>query len=251
MNVHVLGCWGAYPEAGQATTGLLVETDKHKILVDVGSGVLAQLLDVCAIPELTALIVTHHHHDHTADFGVLTYALLLARLMGKRKRPLPMYMLKGSEERMRDLSKEPLADVHIVNATSEIQIDGVRVTFAPTIHPVPCLAVRIEYSGEVFVFSADTAYSEPVIALAKNADLFLCESSMYKGQEKEAKGPGHVTAPQAGQMAGLADVKQLVLTHLPHYGNHQDLITQAMETYHGPVTLAQHRMILQVGGQQI
>lgn len=252
MRVHVLGHWGAYPEPGQATTGLLVETDKHRVLIDVGSGVLAQLFDICPVADLTAVIVTHHHHDHTADLGVLGYALLLSRITGSRTAKLPMYMLQGSPERMSELAKEPLADVHILDANAvldpkaSIDIDGIQVSFARTAHAVPCLAVRMEYQGKVFVFSADTSYSHGVTQLARGADLFLCESSMYFGQEKDAHAAGHMTAPQAGQMATEAEVKQLVLTHLPHYGNLADLVLQAATTYAGPIARAEHRMVLEV-----
>lgn len=246
MKVHVLGHWGAYPEPGQATTGLLVETDKHRVLIDAGSGVLAQLFDLYSVADLTAVVITHHHHDHTADLGVLGYALLLSRLMNTRKNPLPMYMLQPSAERKAELEKERLADLQIVTAESQIDIEGIKVTFARTVHAVPCLAVRLEYEGQSFVFSADTSYCQPVIDLAKGADLFLCESSMYEGQEADAKGAGHVTAPQAGQMAKQAGVKRLALTHLPHYGNLDELVTQAKTTYDGPIVRAAHRLVLEV-----
>ncbi|QSO48086.1 MBL fold metallo-hydrolase [Alicyclobacillus mengziensis] len=246
MRVHVLGHWGAYPEPGQATTGLLVETDKQRVLIDAGSGVLSQLFDICTVSDLTAVVITHHHHDHTADLGVLGYALLLSRITGSRTTKLPIYMLPGSEERMSEWAREPLADVHVLSPDSKVDIDGIQVSFAATVHAVPCLAVRMEYQGETFVFSADTSYCQPVTKLARSADLFLCESSMYLGQERDARAAGHVTAPEAGQMASAAGVKRLVLTHLPHYGNLDDLVLQAATTYNGPILRAEHRMVLEV-----
>lgn len=246
MRVHVLGHWGAYPEAGEATTGLLVEDEGTRILIDCGSGVLAQLFRVCSLAQLSAVVLTHHHHDHAADLGVFSYALLLSRLTGERKSVLPLYMLEGPVDRMDEFRSEPLADVHILQPSTVLNIGGFSITFTPSIHPVPCLAVRLEKNGRSFVFSADTAYSDAVIQLARQSTLFLCESSLYDGQEETAAEVGHVTAGQAGKMAARANVERLVLTHLPHYGSHDQLVTQARATYPGPIERARTGMVFDI-----
>ena len=43
MKMTVVGFWGGFPEAGEATSGYLFEHDGFRLLVDCGSGVLAQL----------------------------------------------------------------------------------------------------------------------------------------------------------------------------------------------------------------
>lgn len=249
MKVHVLGHWGAYPEAGEATTGLLVEHEHIRVLIDCGSGVLSQMQQICRVEDLDAVVLTHHHHDHTADVGVFTYALLLARIMGKRQEVLPMYMLDGPSDRMKDLLAEPLAGVHVIDERSVVHVGGLTITFAPTVHPVPCLAVRVvpdNDNARAFVFSADTSWSDELVRLAKGARVLLCESSMYEGQEKEAAQVGHLTAPQAGQTAQQAEVQRLVLTHLPHYGHHDDLVAQARNVFHGEVSLAHTGKLVEV-----
>lgn len=246
MKVHVLGHWGAYPEAGEATTGLLVEDGGTRILIDCGSGVLAQLFRICSLDQLSAVVISHHHHDHAADLGVFSYALLLARLTGQRHASLPMYMLEGPVDRMEDFRREPGADVHILQPETVVNIGGIQVSFATTTHPVPCLAIRLEKAGHIFVFSADTAFSDSVIELAREATMFLCESSLYEGQEETAEQVGHLTAPQAGKMAAAAQVERLVLTHFPHYGNHDDLLKQAGQTFAGQIELARMGTVLEI-----
>ncbi|QQE78063.1 MBL fold metallo-hydrolase [Alicyclobacillus sp. SO9] len=231
MKIHVLGFWGTYPGPGEATTGFLVETDHKKILLDCGSGVLAQLQKICSVEELDAVIVTHHHHDHVADLGVLGYAMLLARLTGARQHKLPMYMPLSPSPTVDGLQNEPLIDVMFIDDTTVLDVDGWQVTFAPTVHPVPCFAVRFEKNGQSFVFSADTSWADSLVRHAEGADLFICEASMYAGQEENARNAGHLTSVQAGKLAKDAGVKRLALTHYPHYGDWKDLFLQAEDSF--------------------
>lgn len=231
MKIHVLGYWGTYPEPGEATTGFLVETDTEKVLLDCGSGVLAQLFKLCDFTDLSAVIVTHHHHDHTADLGVLGYRALLARLQGERSAPLPIYMPEGPADLMREFEQEPLIDLQKIDASSKLQIGELTVSFARTEHPVYCVACRFEHRGQVFVFSADSSDCVGLRTIAKGADLFVCEASMYDGQEEAARRAGHLTARQAGALARDAGVHHLALTHYPHYGDIDKLISQAAEAF--------------------
>ncbi|MCL6598870.1 MAG: MBL fold metallo-hydrolase [Alicyclobacillus macrosporangiidus] len=236
MEIHVLGFWGTYPGPGEATTGFLLQTDEgRQVLLDCGSGVLAQLFKITSVHALDAVIVTHHHFDHAADLGVLQYALLLARLRGERTRPLEIYMPHGPAELERAFHNEPLANLQRLDASSRLEIAGLQASFARTEHPVECLAVRLEGNGKVFAFSADSALSPVLEQVAQGADLFVCEASMYDGQEEEARQAGHVTARQAGEVAKRAGAKRLAITHYPHYGDLNVLQRQASEGFGRPV----------------
>jgi ribonuclease BN (tRNA processing enzyme) len=235
MRIHVLGCWGAYPAPGEATTGYLVETAESKILLDCGSGVLAQLFKQWRIEDIHAAIITHHHHDHMADLGVLGYVVLLARVQERRKNPLLLYMPSGSADLTKELQAEPMIDLHTITEASVVNIGSIRITFTKTVHPVYCLAVRMEYRGKVFVFSADSSECQGLAHIARNADLFLCECSLYEGQEETAKQVGHLTAKQVGQLAKDVGVKKLALTHYPHYGDLEQLRSQAEAAFGRPV----------------
>ncbi|WP_067933858.1 MBL fold metallo-hydrolase [Alicyclobacillus kakegawensis] len=246
MKVHVLGFWGTYPEAGEATTGFLLESGDERILLDCGSGVLAQLFHVCPVERLTGVVITHHHHDHNADLGVLAYALLQARLSGRRTAPLPMYMLPGPGGLMEELRREPLIRLHTLKPDESVSVGGVSFTFAPTQHPVPCLAVRAEAEGRVFAFSADSSLVPELLQVARAADLFICEASMFDGQEKQAVHAGHLTARQAGQLAREAEAARLALTHYPHEGDISKLVQQAEAAYGRGVERLFTRQVLEV-----
>ncbi|WP_026960989.1 MBL fold metallo-hydrolase [Alicyclobacillus herbarius] len=246
MKIHVLGFWGTYPEAGEATTGFLIESGEERILLDCGSGVLAQLLHICPVERLTGVVVTHHHHDHNADLGVLSYALLVARKSGRRTPPVPMYMLPGPKALMEDLRKEPFIRLHTLTPEAKVTLGGISFSFAQTQHPVPCLAVRAEAAGRVFAFSADSSLAPELLRVARGADLFICEASMFDGQERMAVQAGHLTARQAGQLAREAECARLALTHYPHEGDLDLLFQQAEAAFGRPVERLSTRQVLEV-----
>jgi len=49
---------------------------------------------------------------------------------------------------------------------------------------------------------------------------------------------GHMNSFEVGKLAHEANVKQLILTHLPQFGDLQQLVTEAGEHYDGPIHLA-------------
>lgn len=75
MNVTVLGKYGPYPKAGGAASGYLLSAGGNRILLDCGSGVFSRLISLCPPEELSAVLLTHLHADHSSDLGVMNYYL--------------------------------------------------------------------------------------------------------------------------------------------------------------------------------
>ena len=68
-------------------------------------------------------------------------------------------------------------------------------------------------SGKKITIVLDSEYTEKIVTLAKNSDLFICEST-YSNKEKDlAKKRSHMTNKQAARLAKNAKVGKLVLTH--------------------------------------
>jgi ribonuclease Z len=68
--------------------------------------------------------------------------------------------------------------------------------------------------GKKIAIILDTVLCENAYVLAKDSDLLICEASYTSDLEKKAEEYLHLTAKQAGQIASMSNVKQLVLTHL-------------------------------------
>src|ERR1700733_5782403 len=88
MRLTVLGGCGAWPAAGQACSGYVVEHDGFRLLIDPGYATMPRLLH-----EVDAVYVSHGHPDHCADLN----PLLRARaLRDDPPAALPVYALPGA-----------------------------------------------------------------------------------------------------------------------------------------------------------
>lgn len=238
MKLTILGYWGAYPEKGEATAGYLLQTKDINLLLDCGSGVLAQLFRYIPIEKLDAVILSHYHHDHVADLGCLQYADMISRQLGKRAtdcEPLPIYGPTQSKFFSKLTHKKFTQGIEIKPGIS-IDLNGLSVEFLSTIHEEYNLAMKFEYEGKHFVYTGDTGYTEELIPFFQGSNLVLTETSLYANQSGQMK--GHLTSLEAGNLANDAEVKQLVLTHFPHYGDIKKLESEAQRTFQGRVEVA-------------
>jgi ribonuclease BN (tRNA processing enzyme) len=77
MRLTVLGACGAWPEAGQACSGYLVEHDDFRLVVDLGYATMPRLLERVAADRVDAVVISHGHPDHCADLSPLLRARAL------------------------------------------------------------------------------------------------------------------------------------------------------------------------------
>ncbi|OLP63736.1 hypothetical protein BACPU_29570 [Bacillus pumilus] len=236
MNVTVIGCYGGFPAAGEATSGYLFESAGFKLLVDCGSGVLSKLQQYIDVEELDAVILSHYHHDHIADIGPLQYAKLVGYHLGKSSGPLPIYGHTGNQEAFQRLSDEVHTKAKPYQPAEGIQIGPFQIDFLKTVHPAECYAMKVKTDDVVVVYTADSSFQDAFISFSKDADLLIAESNFYAGQDG-AKA-GHMNSTEVGKIASEANVGELFITHLPHFGNHQDLVNQAQALYTGSIQLA-------------
>ena len=235
MKITTIGWWGTYPSANEATSGYLLESEGVSVLIDCGSGVLAQLQNYIKLQSLDAVVLSHYHWDHVADIGCLQYAARILIDLGKRKKSLPIYG-HAEDDNFNGLNYLQYSTGYVFDDQATLQLGDVKFTFCRNIHPAPCFSMRIAKSNLAFVYISDTGYTGDLIEIAHDADLLLCESSLY--DEYQGRIPGHMTAGEAGQIAAAAGVRHLVLTHLPHFGNHSLLVEQARRQFEGPTELA-------------
>ncbi|MEH7342994.1 MBL fold metallo-hydrolase [Bacillus sp. JJ1532] len=236
MNFTVIGHWGGYPKAGEASSGYLLEYDGFHLLIDCGSAVLSQLQRVLQPEELNGVILSHYHPDHTADIGVLQHARLIQGFLGKEMECLPIYGHSEDEVEFSKLTYKNITEGIAYNPDQALTIGPFRVQFLLTDHPITCFAMRFEAGGKSIVYTADTSFKEELVPFTNGADLLVCECNFYGNQN--GKSAGHMTSLDAGKLASDANARQLLLTHLPHYGNLEQLKEEAATRYNGPISLA-------------
>ncbi|MFE8700270.1 MBL fold metallo-hydrolase [Cytobacillus sp. FJAT-54145] len=236
MKLTTVGFWGGYPKVNEASSGYLLEHDGFNLLIDCGSSVLAKLQNFVQPEELDAVILSHYHPDHIADIGVLQHARLIQGFLGKEMNTLPIYAHSLDQQEFAKLTYKNITQGIAYDPNQTLKVGPFTVQFLLTVHPAPCYAMRFEVDGKSFVYTADTAYKEEFIGFCQDADLLLCECNFYSNQD--GKGAGHMNSFDAGNLATQANVKQLVLTHLPHYGELTNLVNEASQKYAGPISLA-------------
>lgn len=245
MQVVILGESAPYPAPGGATAGCLVQTDEGVFLIDCGSGVFAEMVKHISLSELKGVMITHYHADHVADLGILQYAAMVERMRGKRQEPLIVFANQNPPEKFQDVSYGEHVKAVPLQADSRIRLCGCDITFADTNHAVPCLAIAVEANGKKFVFSGDTGPSESVEALARNADLFLCEVT-WMIHEQGSASVGHLTTQQAAEMAIRANVKNLCLTHIDPEYDREELRKEAEFYFRRNVHIASKGMVWEI-----
>jgi ribonuclease BN (tRNA processing enzyme) len=236
MKLTVIGHWGGYPKLNEATTGYLLEHDGFKLLIDCGSAVFSNMQQFVLPEELDAVILSHYHEDHVADIGVLQYSLLNGKYLGRKTGTLPIYGHLEDQMGFDRLSFRDITEGVIYHPDEILTIGPFSIRFMKTKHPVPCYAMRIEAGKKVLVYTADSSFLNEFISFSKDADLLLCECNFYG--EMNGEQAGHMTSYQAGEIAKGAKAKKLVLTHLPQFGNLEQLKQEASERFSGEVELA-------------
>lgn len=242
MKFTVIGHWGGYPKANEASSGYLLEHEGYQLLIDCGSAVLSKLQAILQPEDLNGVILSHYHPDHTADIGVLQHARLIQGFLGKQMECLPIYGHSLDEIEFPKLTYKNITKGIAYDPSQALIIGPFRVQFLLTDHPVPCYAMRFEAGGKSIVYTADTSFKEEFVSFSKEADLLVCECNFYGNQN--GKNAGHMTSFDAGTLANKANAGQLLLTHLPHYGELNQLREEAATIYNGPISLASYQWSL-------
>ncbi|GAE27689.1 hypothetical protein JCM9140_3845 [Halalkalibacter wakoensis JCM 9140] len=244
MKLTVVGYWHGYPEKGEATSGYLLEENEYKVLLDCGSGVLSAVQSYCSLLDLDAVVLSHYHHDHQADIGAYQYARIIQKGIGTKMKDATIYGHRDDEQAFAKLGYKEVVQAISYNDQSPLEIGPFTFTFLKTNHPVPCYAMKIQNkAGKVFVYTADSSYFAELAAFSKDADLLIAECSGYKRDSISQF--GHMTSEDVGRLAEQSNPKKLLLSHLPHVGNHEQLVKEAAEHYSGPITLAASGLIIE------
>ena len=254
MDVIILGSGTAIPLVDRGSPSIALVIDGKPILLDIGFGTLRQLGKVgISYEQVERIFLTHFHPDHTADLIHFLFASKNPTVLSRRK-PVVLTGPSGTARLMEALHgaypdwirlPPEMMQIEELEIRRDVQRDlgDIRIMATPTNHTDHSLAYRIEdRAGKAVVYSGDTGFCQPVIDLARGADLLILEASFPDGAEEK----GHLTPSQAGRMAAMAHVKRLVLTHFYPESLHADIEAQCRTTYGGELTLAEDLMTLRI-----
>lgn len=246
MDLTVLGRSPASPNPGEACAGYLVEDGGARVLLDIGPGVVAQLVGRHHPDELQAVVVSHMHADHMLDLVTLRYVYpWRARPKDERLRVI---MPPGSADQLLHLAKGVGSPRHFEDVfrlsehdgSGTFQLGNLSLTPVRTQHYIPCWGFRVEGDGRRLAYTADTAPCGGMADLADAADLLLSEATL-RSLDEDAAPPeprGHLLPAEAGEAARDGGTKRLMLTHLPVNGDAAWARDTASEAFGADVEIA-------------
>jgi ribonuclease BN (tRNA processing enzyme) len=246
MRVVVLGGCGAWPAAGLACAGHLVEHDGFQLVVDLGYATLPQLLRWTAPERVDAALFSHGHPDHCADL----HPLLRARVL--RPAPpaaLPVFTLPGALDMVLALDGPGRMDeacrLHDFVSGDRFAIGPFQVETWALPHFVPSVGLRLTAGERVIAYTGDTGPSDDVVELARDADLFIAEAS-YPEQVPGNAARFLSSARQAGADAARAGARRLLLTHLLPGTEPEVAARAARAAYQGPIDVAAPGLVIEL-----
>ena len=231
MKVTVIGESGGAPLAGGATSCYIVEAEGYPVLLDIGSGALSLIQRIRSFDEIDDIIISHFHSDHHADAGVALYSRLISMQLKRPVNPLIFHAMESHE-----LDMAPYSYVSMIDEDTVEEIGPFSVRYMRTEHPVPCLAVKLSYDGKSVVYTADGALSDRLAAFSSSADILIAECSFYPGTADDAA--GHMDALDVSDLAVSAAPEKLIVSHLPVYGERNDILRCIRSRWNGETLLA-------------
>jgi ribonuclease BN (tRNA processing enzyme) len=244
----VLGCSGSVPGPNAATSGYLVESGDARLVLDLGYGTLAALQAARDPFEVDALLFSHLHPDHCADFSgyIVLRRYHPAPPVDPRRRRLAVYGPADARDRLvagyacnaAEAADTDLSDLFafLEYGDTATEIAGFTVTATRADHPCEAYGVRIERGGRSLCYTGDSGLCDGVVRLADGVDTLLAEASWTDAPDRPAG--LHMSGKQAGELAAKAGVRRLVITHVPPWTDKQAVLAEAKHAFPGDVVLA-------------
>lgn len=245
-TVTILGSGTCVPSLARSSCSVLVSTGNAEIVLDMGAGTMHRLLAAGrTVQRIGHLLLSHFHPDHSGELASFLFA---NQYPANRRRQTPLTVmggrglnrffdgLKTAWGQWIELPPDRFTLVELDTGREDRRAeDGFVLTTRPTAHNPESLAYRItDDAGASVVYSGDTDECPDLVALARGADLLVCESALPDAM----KTPGHLTPSLAGSVAARTGVGHLVLTHLYPECETVDLEAECRRTWDGPLTVA-------------
>jgi ribonuclease BN (tRNA processing enzyme) len=267
MKLTLCGTGAGAFTAQRASSGYVLQSDGHTVLLDCGPGSLRNALAAgIALRDVEAIFISHIHEDHCLDLA----AFAMHAMYGRFERLPVVYGPAGVREvatrlmtMHRPTAQLPPLEVIEVDSQDEREVCGLLVCSEETPHAADMHAHsrRFTAKGRSLVYSGDTAPNpELMTLLALDADVLLHETYSREALERYAATGTeerrqrlldrlprtHSEVSGVAKIAQDAGVKRLVLTHILPTENEADLRKEASAVYSGDLTIARDGMVIDI-----
>jgi ribonuclease BN (tRNA processing enzyme) len=221
MQLQFVGCGDAFGSGGRFNTCFHLVGRNLNTLIDCGATSLVSMNKLAINRnEIETILITHFHADHIAG---LPFFILEANYVLKRKTSLTIVGPPGLKSRYAALMETAFPGTQAMDWSYPLtlrefeigkpnQVGHMRVTPSRVLHDEragPCLGLRIEAGGKVIAYSGDSQWTDSLIGVARNADLFICEA--YTRDKPVAT---HMALSLLERHLDQIRPKRLILTHM-------------------------------------
>ena len=234
MEVEILGTQSPFANKEHACPSFFVKCGKYKMLLDCGSGS-HRFFDMSNLNGLS-IFVSHLHRDHYNDIFNYQYTSFVFHNQNRINNKLNIYLPEFDSNVSKNIRDEVNAycSYFEINNSKQYFIGDSKIEFCALEHSseLEMYAIKITNKDKVIVYTGDVSYSSKnkLIEFAKNADLFICESSLLKKHGFPVI-CSHLTANQAAKIAKEACVKRMLLTHFWPEENTDNYLNEAKEIF--------------------
>jgi ribonuclease BN (tRNA processing enzyme) len=221
MRIQFVGCGDAFGSGGRFNTCFHLIGERTNVLIDCGASSMVALKRLAIDRNaLDTILVTHFHGDH---FGGIPFFILDAQFVSQRTQPLTIAGPPGLSNWYARVMETTFPgssgakqkfelSLREIEIGKTAEVGSLRVTSFHVRHDDragPCFAYRIVVEGRVIAFSGDTEWTDALIEVGREADLFICEAYM-----REHAIRAHMSLKKLERHLPEIRPKRLVLTHL-------------------------------------
>ena len=221
VKLTVVGCSPAWPNPGGAQSGYLLE-GPGRLLLDCGPGVLANLRRLeNRWPRVDAIAITHWHLEHWGDLVPWVWGAMVGP--GRDDPLIELWLPPHGVAHLRDFGErlgwpEMWDAAFVLREFSDeepFEAAGLTVQAVQVPHyRLVTYGFRVSNGACLLAYSGDSAPSDELCEVARDADLFLCEATLERG-ELDGEPRGHLSADEAVAAFEVSGARRLLLTHRP------------------------------------
>jgi ribonuclease BN (tRNA processing enzyme) len=247
MKLTVVGCGDAFGSGGRLQTCYLVETGATRFLIDCGATALIGLsrlgIDPNSIP---TIFISHLHGDH---YTGLVWWLIHGQHVAKRTVPLTVLGPPGIEARFTATAELLFPgctsiprryELRFLEMPSEqpTRVGAIEVVPFEVVHPsgAPSYALRFTLEGKVLAFTGDSEWTESLVPVGREADLYIMECYHYDGQPRF-----HMSWKIIEANLDRIGAKRTMLTHMA-----STMLARRAEVQDPRVVVAEDGLVLEI-----